>query len=152
MEKEKAQGARQLLAAHTQGVLCTLSTKREGYPFGSVTPYALDAEGRPVFLVSSMALHTKNVVVDPKASLLVWDPATGEDLLSAARANVLGSVLPVPEGEEPAVRAAYLKVHPAAEQWVDFGDFSFYRMEIAEIYYVGGFGVMGWVSKTDFEA
>ncbi len=147
---EKAAGARKLLAAHSQGVLCTLSSKREGYPFGSVTPYALDAAGRPVFLVSSMALHTKNVLANPKASLLVAEQATGEEMLSAARANLLGSVRPVPEAESDEVRALYLQAHPSAAQWVDFGDFGFYRMEIEEIYYVGGFGVMGWVSGSDF--
>lgn len=147
---EKAAGARALVAAHRQGVLCTISAKREGYPFGSVTPYALDAKGRPLFLVSSMALHTKNVLANPKASLLVAEPAEAENLLSAARANLLGSVRPVPEAELEEARAAYLRAHPAAEQWVDFGDFSFYRMDVDEVYYVGGFGVMGWVSAGDF--
>ena len=44
----------------------------------------------------------------------------------------------------------YLKRHPQSEMWVDFGDFAFYRMDIAEPYYVGGFGVMGWVTANDY--
>jgi hypothetical protein len=147
---EKAQGARRLVAAHSQGVLCTNSAKREGYPFGSVTPYALDGQGRPLFLVSSMAVHTKNLAANPKAALLVSEETSEEGLLAGARANLLGAVTQVPDDEEPAVREAYLARHPAAAQWADFGDFAFYRMEIAEIYYVGGFGMMGWVSSRDY--
>lgn len=146
---EKVEGARKLLAGHRQGVLCTNSSKREGYPFGSVTPFALDSQGRPVFLISSMAVHTKNVTANPKASLLVSEEAENEGLLAGPRANVLGKVVPVPEEELEEARQAYLKAHPAASQWADFGDFGFYRLEIAEVYYVGGFGVMGWVSAGD---
>ncbi len=147
---EKAKGARALVGAHKQGVLCTISASREGYPFGSVTPYALDAQGRPLLLISGMAVHTKNVLANPKASLLVAEPASGENLLGAARANLLGSVRAVPEADLEQARAAYLEAHPAAAQWADFGDFGFYRLELDEIYYVGGFGVMGWVSARDF--
>lgn len=150
---EKAEGAKRLLAGNKQGVLCTNSAKREGFPFGSVTPYALDGRGRPLFLISSMAMHTKNLMANPKASLLVSEESTEEGgLLSGPRANVLGAVTQVPEPEVEQAREAYLKVHPAAEQWVDFGDFAFYRMDVAEVYYVAGFGVMGWVSARDFEA
>lgn len=147
---EKAQGARRLAAAHHQGVLCTNSAKREGYPFGSVTPYALDGQGRPLFLISSMAVHTKNLAANPKAALLVSEETSEEGLLSGARANLLGSVAEVPDAEEPAAREAYLAQHPAAAQWADFGDFAFYRMDVAEVYYVGGFGMMGWVSAADY--
>lgn len=146
---ERAEGARTLVAAHTEGVLCTNSSKKPGYPFGSVTPYAVDSAGRPVLLVSNMALHTKNLAADARASLLVAEP--GEDLLSGARANLLGTVGAVPEAEVEAVRALYLATHPAAEQWVDFGDFRFLRMEVEDIYYVGGFGQMGWVSARDYQ-
>src|ERR1019366_8592825 len=34
--------------------------------------------------------------------------------------------------------------------WVDFEDFSFYRMEMVDVYYVGGFGVMGWVTASEY--
>ena len=147
---EKAIGAIKLIAAHSQGVLCTNSVKHPGYPFGSVTPYALDSSGRPIYLVSRMAVHTKNLEADPHASMLVSEESQNAGLLGGARANVMGTVGLIPEDDLDQAREAYLSLHPAAGQWAGFGDFNFYRMEIAEIYYVGGFGVMGWVSPNDY--
>ena len=147
---DKAIGANKLITAHSQGVLCTNSVKLAGYPFGSVTPYALDSIGRPIFLISRMAVHTKNLEADPHASVLISEESQKAGLLGGARANVMGRVSPVPEEDIDTARHAYLAQHPAAEQWVSFGDFNFYRMEIAEIYYVGGFGVMGWIPPGDY--
>ena len=147
---EKAQGASRLITSQNQGVLCTHSVKHPGYPFGSVTPFSIGAKGRPIFLFSNMAVHTKNLIADPKASLLVSAESAEGELLAGARANVLGSVVPLSQNEIDAERHAYLVAHPQAQQWVTFGDFQFFGMEIAEIYYVGGFGVMGWVSAADY--
>lgn len=122
-----------------------------GYPFASVTPYAMDEHGRPIFLISQLAVHTKNLNEDPKASLLIFDPAAEQDPLTSARMNLMGEVRPVPDADLEAVRSLYLQQHPSSEQWLDFGDFGLYRLEIQDIYYVGGFGEMGWVSKQDFE-
>ena len=47
-------------------------------------------------------------------------------------------------------RNLYLKHHPNSKYWVDFEDFSFYQMDVVDVYYVGGFGVMGWVSASDY--
>ncbi len=147
---EKAQGASRLISSQNQGVLSTNSVKHSGYPFGSVTPFAIGNGGRPVFLFSKMAVHTKNIIADPKASLLVSAESAEGELLAGARANVLGSVELLSKSEIDAARHAYLLAHPAANQWVTFGDFQFFGMEITEIYYVGGFGVMGWVSAADY--
>ena len=147
---EKVQGASRLISSQSQGVLCTNSVKHSGYPFGSVTPFAIGAKGSPIFLFSSMAVHTKNLIADPKASLLVSAESAEGELLAGARANILGSVLPLPQNEIDSARHAYLLAHPAAHQWVTFSDFKFFGMEITEIYYVGGFGVMGWVSAADY--
>ena len=37
-----------------------------------------------------------------------------------------------------------------SKYWVDFDDFSFYRMHVVDVYYVGGFGVMGWVTDSEY--
>ena len=65
-----------------------------------------------------------------------------------------GSVMPyaLDEGGRPHVRELYLASYPNAAYWVDFEDFNFYRMDIVDVYYVGGFGVMGWVSAEDYLA
>jgi heme iron utilization protein len=152
MESTKAQDARQLAASQSTGVLCTMSEKKPGFPFGSVTPYVLDDAGRPLFLMSALAVHTKNLAANAHASLLVAEPAEGEAALSAGRLNLMGVVAEVPEHEAEQARRIYLKKHPEAEQWVEFGDFGFYRLEVTDVYYVGGFGRMGWVSKGDYTA
>ncbi len=63
----------------------------------------------------------------------------------------MGSVPPLPKSEVPAARALYLQRYENSKYWVDFEDFSFYRMDVVDIYYVGGFGVMGWVSAPEYD-
>ncbi len=113
-------------------------------------PYAPDAEGRPLLLISSMAVHTQNLSVDARASLLVPEPAWAGDPLAAARVTLMGTVGRLEDREQPAARATYLERHPNAAHWVDFDDFAFYRLAPVDVYYVGGFGVMDWVRAADY--
>jgi putative heme iron utilization protein len=94
-------------------------------------------------------MHTQNLLSDPRASLLVTQD-TNNDPLGAGRVTLLGNVKPVPEEDAKSVRDPYLSRHANSKHWVDFEDFSFYRMEIVDLYYVGGFGVMGWVSPAEY--
>jgi heme iron utilization protein len=146
-----AERARTLMYLGRTGSLSTMSRKQAGFPFGSVMPYALDERGQPVFLISTMAMHTQNLQADPRASLLVTQLGGGEPL-GAARVTLVGSVLPVAEPETAAARKLYLESYANSKYWVDYDDFSFYRMAVVDVYYVGGFGVMGWVAASDYEA
>jgi putative heme iron utilization protein len=132
------------------GSLSTLSRKQPGFPFGSVMPYGLDDHGRPIFLISTMAMHTQNLQAEARASLLVTQESTDGEPLGASRVTVVGNVLPVPKTELAEARKLYLERHANSRYWVDFEDFSFYRMDVIDVYYVGGFGVMGWVSASDY--
>ena len=114
-------------------------------------PYGLDDHGRPIFLISTMAMHTQNLQADPRASLLVTQNETDGDPLGASRVTLVGNVVLLPESEVAEARTLYLLRHANSKYWVDFEDFSFYRMNIVDIYYVGGFGVMGWVSASEYE-
>lgn len=151
-EPSHAERARTLVYLQQTGSLSTLSRKQPGWPFGSVMPYALDAQGQPVFLISTMAMHTQNLLGDPRASLLVTPPESRSDPLGAARVTLMGSVTKVPKEERDEVRACYLARHAQASYWVDYQDFGFFRMSLAEIYFVGGFGSMGWVAPNDYAA
>jgi len=113
-------------------------------------PYGLDGNGRPIFLISTMAMHTQNLQADARASLLVTQPDAGGDPLGASRVTLIGNVLPVPEPDVAEARKLYLERYANSKYWVDFEDFSFYRMEVVDVYYVGGFGVMGWVSAAEY--
>jgi putative heme iron utilization protein len=151
-ETSYAERARTMLSLASVGVLSTQSEKHPGFPFGSTMPYTLDEAGRLLFLVSAMAMHTKNLKADPRASLFVTVPEAQADPLGAGRLTLVGMAAPVPPGELPAARAAYLARHDAAKYYVDFADFSFWRLEPVGLYFVGGFGVMGWVEVPDFAA
>jgi putative heme iron utilization protein len=150
-ESTFAERARTLLYLGRMGSLSTLSRKQSGFPFGSVMPYGLDDRGRPIFLISTMAMHTQNLQADPRASLLVTQQDTQGEPLGASRVTVVGNVLPVPNAELAEARKLYLERHANSRYWVDFEDFSFYRMDVIDVYYVGGFGVMGWVSASDYD-
>jgi heme iron utilization protein len=149
-EPSYAERVRTLVTLTSIATLSTMSRKRSGYPFGSLMPYALDAEGRPIFLISNMAMHTQNLQADPRASLFVGQVTDG-DPLGAARATLVGDTVPVPANEIASAREQYLARHENSRSWVDFKDFSFYRLQPIDIYYVGGFGVMGWVEANDYK-
>jgi putative heme iron utilization protein len=112
--------------------------------------YALDDRGNPILLISAMAQHTQNALTNPHASLLVSESVPSGESVVAGRLTLLGDVEPVRHAEE--VQALFLARHPDAEQWVNFGDFAFYRLSVKTAYYVGGFGVMGWVPVEDYSS
>jgi putative heme iron utilization protein len=150
-EPSYAERARTLAHLGDTATLATLSRKHPGHPFASVMPYALDGRGRPIMLISSMAMHTQNLMADARASLLVAQPTAG-DPLAAARLTLMGHARTLPKPEIDVARAAYLARHANARYWVDFEDFGFWRLEPTDLYFVGGFGAMDWVASTDYMA
>lgn len=151
-EPSFAERVRTLLSIASMATLSTLSRRHAGFPFGSLMPFALDDAGRPVFLISSMAVHTQNLCSDPRCSLFVAQENAEGDPLGAARATLLGSCEPVPSEDVASVREIYLSRHANSRYWVDFSDFRFFRLTPLDIYYVGGFGVMGWVDAEEYRA
>lgn len=147
-----AERIRTLLYRQRTGYLSTLSRRQSGFPFGSVMPFALDDQGRPLFLISKMAMHTQNLDSDARSSLLVPADEAAKDPLGAARATLIGRAEPVPEADRDGVKALYLERHENAQYYVDYADFGFYRLEIIDLYYIGGFGVMGWVEAAEYAA
>jgi putative heme iron utilization protein len=150
-EPTHAERVRTLMSLTSTATLSTVSRKHAGFPFGSLMPFALDAAGRPIFLISSMAMHTQNLMGDPRCSLFVAQAAADGDPLGAARATLVGDATRVPEAEIGSVRETYLARHENSRYWVDFNDFSFFRLQPIDVYYVGGFGVMGWVDAGEYE-
>jgi heme iron utilization protein len=150
-EPTHAERAKTLVHLERTGSLSTLSRKQTGWPFGSVMPYAPDNGDRPIFLISTMAMHTQNLLGDQRASLLVTPSLVSGDPLGAARVTLMGLTTKIPKEEAVQVRERYLARHANASYWVDFNDFAFFRMSIADVYFVGGFGSMGWVAAEDYE-
>jgi len=150
-EPSHAEQARTLVHLERTGTLGTLSRRHPGHPFVSVMPYAPDARGRPLLLISRLAMHTQNLEADPRASLLVTQTGAGEDPLALARVTLMGRAARLDPAEREAARASYLARHSNAVHWVEFDDFAFWRLDPADVYFVGGFGAMGWVEVGDYE-
>ena len=150
-EPTYAERVRTLVSLCTIATLSTVSRKVPEYPFGSLMPYTIDGTGRPLFLISNMAMDTQNLQADHRASLFVGQGGDG-DPLGTARATLVGDVLPIPEDEVGEARQRYLSRYENSRSWVDFKDFGFYRLQPLDIYYVGGFGVMGWVTAEEYQS
>lgn len=112
-------------------------------------PYANVDQGRVVFLISSLAVHARNLRTDDKASLLI---SGADGNLADARLSIIGNVTQVDPQQVPIVRDSYVSQHPEAAQWASFGDFQFVQLEPVDLYLVGGFGSMGWITADDFRA
>jgi heme iron utilization protein len=106
-----------------------------GGPFGALVNVATDENGLPLFLFSKLARHTKSLLQNPAASLLVSERPPDGDPLTGFRATIVGQM-----AEIEIVPARYLTKHPYAETYVGFGDFNFWSMTPKKIYVVGGFG------------
>ncbi|HEV8585657.1 MAG TPA: DUF2470 domain-containing protein [Methylomirabilota bacterium] len=153
-----AERARTLAYLGRSGALATLSRRHPGHPFASVMPYALDDAGRPLFLISTMAMHTQNLEADARASLLVTQPDQSPqheqsgDPLARGRLTLMGEARRVPDADAAAARDRYLARHERARYWADFEDFGLWRLEVADLYFVGGFAAMDWVTAAEYAA
>jgi putative heme iron utilization protein len=144
-----AERARTLAAQISTGTLCTLALEPEGYPYGSFVTVAFD-NGDPIFLISELAEHTKNLERDPRASLLVADGGSA-DPLANGRVTVLGRCTRI-EGDSDSARAAFFAAHPNSRYYADFRDFAFWRLHVDHVRYIGGYGRMSWISEGDWRA
>jgi hypothetical protein len=147
-----AERARTLASLGRTGTLATISRRHAGHPFASVMPYAIDSVGRPQFLISTMAMHTQNLEADPRASLLVIQPDWSGDPLAAGRLTLMGEARRLDGSATAEARSTYLARHERAGYWVDFDDFAFWRLDVIDVYFVGGFAAMDWVSAADYAA
>lgn len=141
--------ARALLAKERVGTLSTQSVAMPGYPFGSLTPYALDAQGRPLILISALSQHTLNIRANPRVSLLVYDTAH-PDVHDAPRLTWVGRAVPVPPGD-PQPKARYLQRFPEAKRFFQAHDFTLYTLTPVRGYYIGGFGRIFWIEPEDLQ-
>ena len=143
-----AERARTLVTQASTGTLCSLAIEPAGHPYGSFVTVAFDG-GDPVFLLSALAEHTKNLQRDARASLLVAEDVS-DDPLANGRVTLLGSCRPV-EGDPASERVAFLHAHPHSAYYAVFRDFGFWRLGVESVRYIGGYGRMSWVEKAAWE-
>lgn len=135
---DPARLARSLLRRRREGALATLMAG-SGDPYCSLVNVASHADGSPILLISRLALHTKNILSDPRVSLMLDERGKG-DPLEGARIMLLGQAEEVAPPNLKFVRQRYLNAHPSAEAFVDFKDFSFFRIRASATHLVAGFG------------
>ena len=136
--------AKKLLLEGRSGALATL-TPGSGDPYCSLVNVATVASGAPLLLLSTLALHTKNMLADTRVSLMLDERKDG-DPLEGARVMLMGTAAAT---DDPAARTAYLRRHPEADMVAGFGDFSFYRMDIKLAHLVAGFGRIVDLTASD---
>ena len=138
--------AKQFLRSTRSGVLSSFSAKFAGYPFGSVMPFVLGHDCQPIVLISTIAEHTKNIIANPKVSLLVF--AGAEDLHANGRLTLIGEATQI-EKNNADLMARYCRYFPESTGYLTMHDFQFYRINIAQARYIAGFGKMSWIDGDE---
>ena len=130
--------ARSLLRRSRQGALATLMAG-SGDPYCSLVNVASHADGSPILLISRLAVHTRNILGDSRVSLML-DERAGGDPLEGARIMLAARAEEASASDLEILRRRYLSAHPSAEVFVNFKDFSFFRIRPSGMHLVAGFG------------
>jgi len=133
---EAVADAKRLMRLARTAALATLDPAT-GAPLTTLVGVASDFDGAPLFLMSTLARHTRNVAADPRGSLLLTEEPERGDPLNHPRLTLNGRV---ERASEPRTRARYLQRNPKAKLYVDFADFAFFRLAIDHVHFNGGFG------------
>ena len=130
-----AVAAKKLLREGRSGALATLMPG-SGDPYCSLVNVASDADGAPLLLISRLAVHTKNILADPRVSVMIDERKEG-DPLEGARVMLMGTAAATGDAQ---ARRRYLTRQPEAEMFAGFADFAFYRVTLKAAHLVAGFG------------
>ncbi len=140
---DEARGiAHHLLAQARFGALGVM---QDGAPF--VSRIAVQAEGEIISLVSTLAQHTSALKANPSCSLLIGEPKDKGDPLTHPRLTIQATAKLI--GRDDSLRARWLKTHPKAKLYIDFGDFGFVRFQVQAGFLNGGFGYACRLSARD---
>ena len=145
MREATAVLARRMLRERLKASLATLDGT-SGSPYVSMVSIADDVDGSPILLLSDLALHTANIRADARAALLLDSTDAAGDPGTGHRLTLTGRLL---KTDEPAIRQRYLTRLPSAAVYADFGDFAFWRMAISHGHFIGGFGRIQPLTRTD---
>ena len=142
-----AHEARELVASQSSGLLATCSA---GHPWGSLVAYGPLDDGSPVLLVSRMAEHGRNLLAEPRASLVVTDLSVSDDPLACPRVTLSGHVRQ-PSGENAQTAlAAFMAAVPHASRYARFADFTLWVLRVERVRWVGGYGRMDAIDPAAY--
>ena len=137
--------ARHLARRAVMGALATVDSD-SGHPYASLVTLATEPAGAPVLLISKLALHTRNLLADSRASILIDETGNDGNPLAGGRVTLIGRA---EKTTSPTARRRFLARHPEAEEYVGFPDFAFYSLSIERGHFVGGFGRIVSLSPED---
>lgn len=135
---DPSRSAKSLLRRSRQGALATLMAG-SGDPYCSLVNVAANPDAAPILLISRLAVHTRNILGDPRVSLMLDERVAG-DPLEGARIMLAGRAEELSGQAAGVARRRYLAAHPSAEAFVDFKDFAFFRIAPSGLHLVAGFG------------
>jgi putative heme iron utilization protein len=145
-----AEAARSLLAQTRTASLASLS--EDGTPWSSLVMYGLLDDGTPALMVSTLAEHGRNLIRDPRASLMVAAPQSTSDPLASGRVTIAGRVERPTGAHESEAHAACLAAMSSGKVFAEFGDVCLWTLEVERVRWVGGYGTMGSASADDYRA
>lgn len=138
--------AKQLCRTQHSGVLSTQSTSMPGYPFGSIVPFVITHSGDVIIYISDIALHTRNIKADSKVSLTVFDPSEN-DSQANGRVTIMGDASRLTDAKDIVSQGEqYFQLFPQARAYENMHDFHFYKISVARVRFIGGFGKIHWIN------
>jgi putative heme iron utilization protein len=138
--------ARKLAKICRSGALATIDC-RDGSPYASFCAVAFDHLGQPVFLLSDLADHTRNIRQNPKVSFLCEQASQRSNPQSGPRVTLTGAVTQV---KQQNLKDVFLQIHPSAQMYMNFADFNFYILNVEKAHFVGGFGQAQWLEAEEY--
>ena len=128
--------AKRLMRLARTGALATLEPDSRA-PLATLVGVASDFSGEPLFLLSTLSRHTRHLIADTRASVLLTQAPERGDPLNRPRVTLSGRMERT--GGESAQRR-YLQRNPKAKLYAGFADFSFFRLKVENVHFNGGFG------------
>lgn len=149
-EPDFAKQAVALLSNGQGGIVSTIENGNK--PYLSSMPFVIDNEGRPIVFISDLARHTDNIQKNSNVSIIVSEPDKQGSYFNGSRVTLSGKFVKVTnEKEIAACRKLYMSHFEEAKEWADFGDFNYYRLEIDDIFFIGGFGEIDSVNLKQYK-
>ena len=142
---EAVADAKRLMRLARTGALATLEAEGAGL-LTTLVGVASDFDGAPLFLMSTLSRHTRNLARDPRASLLLTGARDRGDPLNHPRVTLGGRVEPDPAGR---AKSRYLQRNRKAALYAGFSDFGMFRLRIESVHFNGGFGRAGALAPAD---
>jgi len=149
--KELENGAVSLYRESDNGILSTVSKKHDDYPFGSFVTYVTGRARTAYLYLSDLADHTKNLHHSPKSSLTIIKLNTDGDKQNSERLTIMGDLVPVSENELDGCKKRYYQILPESKMYAKMHDFNFYKIQIKNVRWIGGFGKIAWLDASNWE-